>query len=794
MASAQVLPNSRKQGHMEAGKRMLEEFRKKRAAEKAKKSASATPVTTSTAVNNDKPLLDAEIVRGQDSDGVVSSIGDIADNQQRSVEITTGGNSSTFPPINKLGSNIDPNVQADPSVNGIDPFDSDAAHTNGTKSAYKMHEGLGSPADFSYPIEGNYLKNGLGLSRASSGFSSDQSIAVTKQGAYVMDGLSSDFSFPVKVETLPRENSGGLKNIMSAATNFSMDMNANVFSVSSGSLMAPEKLGVTYNSPSYFSEDYTPHSTSATGYVEESIPSMLSKSQFDGTLDFQDRKHNSAFSGLLGMEGAASQMRDHSSKAFYSTFSSSPNHLPLHSSNSETLPRRSRPSFLDSLNVPRASPGYPLKSTPSEESVNSSNFNGLDTIESSATSRYSSDTHLAAVSKPPQDLSEFPTVAPGSSVYINSIQGQRSNFNELNMDNKLDFLRPKPNEDFSALEQHIEDLTQEKFSLQRALEASRTLAESLAAENTSLTDSYNQQRNAVNQLKEDMEKLQEEINAQLADLEAIKNVYANAQLECNAADERAKLLASEVIGLEEKALRLRSNELKLERQLENSHAEISSFRKKVSSLERERQDLQSTISALQEEKKMLQSKVRKASNSGNSVDMNMTGIKRKEMSTSTEDLDMNTEQGVAARLLDGSEASSFSLSDGRQINVEAASAYIPDDQMRIIVNINTLISELTFEKEELLKALESEKADNVKVKGLNKELSRKLETQTQRLELLTLQSMVPENLTTRLHDTPAMIENTPYADEGDEVVERVLGWIMKLFPGGPSRRRPGKHL
>lgn len=33
--------------------------------------------------------------------------------------------------------------------------------------------------------------------------------------------------------------------------------------------------------------------------------------------------------------------------------------------------------------------------------------------------------------------------------------------------------------------------------------------------------------------------------------------YANAQLECNAADERAKLLASEVIGLEEKVNLLR---------------------------------------------------------------------------------------------------------------------------------------------------------------------------------------------------------------------------------------------
>jgi hypothetical protein len=41
--------------------------------------------------------------------------------------------------------------------------------------------------------------------------------------------------------------------------------------------------------------------------------------------------------------------------------------------------------------------------------------------------------------------------------------------------------------------QHIEDLTQEKFSLQRALEASRVLAESLATENSSLTENYNNQ-------------------------------------------------------------------------------------------------------------------------------------------------------------------------------------------------------------------------------------------------------------------------------------------------------------
>ncbi|PNY13055.1 hypothetical protein L195_g009702 [Trifolium pratense] len=125
---------------------------------------------------------------------------------------------------------------------------------------------------------------------------------------------------------------------------------------------------------------------------------------------------------------------------------------------------------------------------------------------------------------------------------------------ENGMEKKHDYYSSSQNEDFSTLEQHIEDLTQEKFSLQRALEASRVLAESLATENSSLTDNYNNQRSVVNQLKSDMENLQQEIKAQLVELESIRSEYTNVQLECNAADERAKLLASEVIGLEEKVV------------------------------------------------------------------------------------------------------------------------------------------------------------------------------------------------------------------------------------------------
>jgi len=45
-----------------------------------------------------------------------------------------------------------------------------------------------------------------------------------------------------------------------------------------------------------------------------------------------------------------------------------------------------------------------------------------------------------------------------------------------------------------------------------------------------------------------------EFNENQGELEAVKMEYANVQLECNAADERAKVLASEVIGLEEKVI------------------------------------------------------------------------------------------------------------------------------------------------------------------------------------------------------------------------------------------------
>ncbi|EPS60681.1 hypothetical protein M569_14120, partial [Genlisea aurea] len=299
---------------------------------------------------------------------------------------------------------------------------------------------------------------------------------------------------------------------------------------------------------------------------------------------------------------------DDSVDVFNSEARSSSNHAPASQPEARNP---SRPLFLDSIqaskNISAAFPSFGA----GKADVSDLNVNRLQDSESSA-----------------------------FQMSVNSISNGDATgiFNNAIM-NKGDTFFQKQNEDFAALEQHIEDLTQEKFSLQRALEASRALVDSLASENSTLTESFNQQGSAVDELKLELEKLRGEIKVQMVEFEGIKEAYVNAQMECNAADERAKLLASEVIGLEEKALRLRSNELKLERDLENSQTELSYLRKKMSSIEKDREDLTSTINALQEEKKLMQSRLRKASSSGGkSNDFDKAAISKKDAATSTENL------------------------------------------------------------------------------------------------------------------------------------------------------------
>ncbi|TYI92073.1 hypothetical protein E1A91_D02G041500v1 [Gossypium mustelinum] len=706
MASAQALPSSRKQEHLEAGKRRLEEFRKKKAAEKAKKAAPTSQTNVSDVSLNEKQQLETEHVRVIDSEVHIHA------KSQENEKYGASWNAGRL---------YNDSLQAEHMSN-----------------------------DFQEPRS----KEDDGYSKVST----------------VLNPISSE-NFVSKISP---QNS-----LQSKA--------------SEGNL-----LGSSHALSSLY-EDSAQSTSGGRGSILEVGQNLQGTADFKEPMisDFGEGKFSSSSGGFPSLHVPSIQTSGSSEFSFDARSSSS--HTPLHSVANDTSSRRTRPPFLDSLNVSGASSGSLFQhNQPTKEvfASQSSQFNTSNTMGSSPFERPSTEIGNAGTYSK-LGFSDFPSGNEYSGYFSApaSSNGDLSKLivaNENILEKKHDFYSTKQNEDFAALEQHIEDLTQEKFSLQRALEASRTLAESLAAENSSLTDSYNQQRSAVNRLKSDMESLQEEIKAQLAELESFKMEYANARLECNAADERANILASEVIGLEEKALRLRSNELKLERQLENSQAEISSFKKKMSSLEKDRQDLLSTIEALQEEKKVLQSKVRDSFLSGKSVDAIKNPASKKDMSTSTEDLATTETTSDDKELNNTNDASSLSLlpEDG---GFEVSSVHIPPDQIRMVQNINSLISELRLEKEELTQALSSELSQSSKLK-VNEELSRKLEVQTQRLELLTAQSLASEYIPARQPEPRKIDDNTPYADEGDEVVERVLGWIMKLFPGGPSRQRTNKRL
>ncbi|VYS58421.1 unnamed protein product [Arabidopsis thaliana] len=714
MASA---TSSRRQEDVEAGRRKLEQFRKRKAAEKAKKASQNTqPVD-----NSQQSVIDSDGAGASISNGPLKQSAESTSNETHTKDVYNLSFSNT-------------------------------AMDDGSKERSRQDDGQESvgKVDFSNSLEL------IGSSKDLTGNTRPEVVPYSN-----IDKQSSE-SF---------DRASTLRETASLFSGTSMQMDGFIH----GSGLTSSR------------KDSLQPTTRMAGSFDEVAKNQQGSGELGGSIV---QKPTLSSSYLFNSPDTSSRPSEPSDFSVNITSSS-----PLNSAKSEATVKRSRPSFLDSLNISRA-----------PETQYQHPEIQADLVTSSGSQLSGSDGFGPSYISGRRDSNGPSSLTSGASDYPNPFEKFRSSlYPAANgvMPGFTDFSMPKQNDDFTALEQHIEDLTQEKFSLQRDLDASRALAESLASENSSMTDTYNQQRGLVNQLKDDMERLYQQIQAQMGELESVRVEYANAQLECNAADERSQILASEVISLEDKALRLRSNELKLERELEKAQTEMLSYKKKLQSLEKDRQDLQSTIKALQEEKKVLQTMVQKASSGGKSTDLSKNSTSRKNVSTSTEGLaisdttpESSNQETDSTTLLESDSSNTAIIPETRQLTLEGFSLSVPADQMRVIHNINTLIAELAIEKEELVQALSSELSRSAHVQELNKELSRKLEAQTQRLELVTAQKMAIDNVSPEKQqpDTHVVQERTPIADEGDEVVERVLGWIMKMFPGGPSKRRTSKLL
>ncbi|XP_039850453.1 protein BLISTER-like isoform X2 [Panicum virgatum] len=739
MASAQAPSSSSapsRKEHLEAGKKRLEQFRKKKAAKKATAVATSAepakpPVTD--IVENPPPIAST----ASSGDGLVS---DIEPNQ---------ASTSSVPP-------------ASVGVNNVRP-QQDAVSDGGSKFYGNL--------SFSDLVNGHHenWRSDAALKRDE--HSPDKDVqSASKLSAY---GNTDNLSLP-STNTLP---SWGINSL-------------------SGQVRDTEQSSL-YSSSSFFGKSesaYTQDYSANNDIFGRLRATSKDSSQVEQSMYGSSRDYGSTFNSLRTADTVDHDTNIGARNAEDSTPVNFEKQDPFLSSGYPTTYTRSRPSFLDSIGVQRTPPTTQASyGEPAKANQLSSNSNYQSSFLQQSNQQYTgsnvADISLASGS---QEYSHEKYSSPTPPDFLLSKEERSVQHGNQTSQN---FTTHGKDDDFAALEQLIEDLTKEKFSLQRTLQKSQELAENLATDNSALTDKFNQQAHVISQLTSDMERLQEEIQAQLLALESVRTEYANAQLECSAADERAKVLAAEVILLEDKALKLRSSELKLEKEVESLHSEISSYRRKVSSLEKERQHLQTTVEALQEEKKLLYSKLRNTPvNEKATTAREKPSADKIDASTTTEDLDtgeisssetltstVDTSEDAGTSVLRSNNMSDFPSS-------EEVSSSIPDDQLRMIDNINSLMSELAVEREELLRALRIESSNCSKLKELNKDLTQKLETQTQRLELLTSQRMANENVLAKPVDTRSINDATMYADEGDEVVERVLGWIMKLFPGGPKRR------
>jgi hypothetical protein len=882
MASSQVAPSpaTSRKDHLEAGRRRLEEFRKKKAEERAKKASSSSSNEQShlSGLKNNQteqlsagsPSAHAHVLNGstpeknpgRDSNSSLVPpspyttsalhIPVVPSNEVGSPEIFVKENVkvkvSVAEPINTETATLS-NVSGEIYNSGLQSSHKDTRESKRQEVASSIESGSGyvnsSRISSSENISGVAKKQEPHINswRRSS---SENISELTKKHETKIAGSEStkveiepsnshphipEYGWPITKDGyfLPQEEN--LRGIVIPEMNGSMNDLVNKLpaeaQVSSNFFSRDAQENVQYSkisqpparsSLSLFADEAVTKSQMDTrnGSQMSSLtePTFSSKQFSNEPMDFSNGTLGKGAKDLF--EGRKFQFSDSSSNnqsqnqdsvgvQFYSNsrFRPSPT---LFSADKSSFSSRSRPSFLDSI-------------TPSTRSP----------------------TLQTAVPGPEKSSENSNNAEVGSIVEMS--YDKRGGFEKIGMNDRVlgqfELSSSQKNDDFSALEQHIEDLTQEKFSLQRALDASRTLAESLAQENSSLTDAFNQQGAVVNQLKTDLEKKREEIRAQLLALNTLKMESDNAQLECSAADERAKMLASEVISLEEKALRLRSNELKLERQLETLNGELASTRRHSSSLEKERADLRSTIDALQEEKKLLQSKLRKTA-ANDSFDVRSTSKNSRDLKdacTSTEDIGIevlnfpamgglflarqddvptripttqaflqpiNVQEVSDVQSGGATSSTSFNLSSFTEVTNSLNSDQrthlldlptgIPSDQQRMVDNINSLIEELALEKESLARALRTESAEASMLRASNREFSQKLEVQTQRLELLISQNMAHEGRLVGPRNFDNMHEEIEYVDEGDEVVERVLGWIMKLFPGGSSKRRTSKLL
>lgn len=148
----------------------------------------------------------------------------------------------------------------------------------------------------------------------------------------------------------------------------------------------------------------------------------------------------------------------------------------------------------------------------------------------------------------------------------------------------------------SVLQQHIDELTTEKFSLQRSVEQQQALVQRLANENEELTRRLNGITAAMEAMELEVETRRREVATARTHVQSAMAERDAFELSAREASERASSLATEVVALEEKVLTMKGNELR----------ELNEREELTNGLLRENEEMKEHIQQLKEELQKLQ--------------------------------------------------------------------------------------------------------------------------------------------------------------------------------------------
>ncbi|KAL0041136.1 hypothetical protein WJX77_006003 [Trebouxia sp. C0004] len=348
---------------------------------------------------------------------------------------------------------------------------------------------------------------------------------------------------------------------------------------------------------------------------------------------------------------------------------------------------------------------------------------------------------------------------------------------------------PAKASNFTQLQQHIDDLTKEKFELVRGLKEHQKMAAGLSEENLLLTKDFNRQAEALQQTRKQLRELKMGVQEQQHSLDQLAAERDACMSAAHESADRSKSLAAEVVALEEKMLQVRSREIRLEKETGRLTEGLQQAEQQLQSSRQDRASLQATIDVLQEEKASLLVKLRQAASRSDAAAVQAAAAEMPRASSQQAEAMPDRSQhqhqqqtalalvpaAAAAESSAQSETPGESASFRRSSNAGAStSARLADqalamhharhqqqqvatnslqgglsqslakllpkgpgaaEQQQMVESIHAMIGELEVEKQSFLATMNSQQAQLHTLTAVNSELQRKLESQTQRLEL-----------------------------------------------------------